>query len=554
MNPLVCLSAIAICLAADSSLHAQQSAPHADSLFGLRSFCEVHIRLSAEEWEKLQPPKGTSFDIGRALPGVVSDATAGRNFHSEKSSRPGLAGYLGIDHQYGKGSVTIDGETVADVGVRYKGNGTFLTGFPEGKPSFKIDFNEYKQGQEFRGLRKLNLNNKTTDSSFLREALSYELFREAGIPSPRVGWGRVSVTVGDGKAKQLGLYTIVEQVDKQFLKRMYGSADGLLLKPSTFGTFRYFGEEWGEYDAAYNPKTDPSPEQQERLIAFAKLVNLADDDEFQSRVEEFLDMDQFFTFLSINVLLSNMDSFLGGSQNYYAYLEPSSNRFQLCPWDLDLSFGAFGMLGTPESRRDSSVDNPQIGEGSNRLIERVLAVPRFRDGYHDRIRSLASGVFGENKVRGQIDEAGQFVRELLEPHQRARFDAAMGDRPTPSEPHVLKYFVTKRLESVQEQLAGRSSGQRHSFNTLPPGNPAQWIKIAAVLVLTLALNVFAWIWGMIAGFRTSNGWGLANMVFYPVAPVIYGFGVRRKSGIAIGAVVAFLALVAVVIGSAMSLR
>jgi spore coat protein CotH len=81
--------------------------------------------------------------------------------------------------------VEIDGETVRGVGLRYEGNGTFIEGQRSRRYSFKIDFNEYDDDLEFRGLTKINLQNNVTDPSLMREALSYELFREAKIPASR---------------------------------------------------------------------------------------------------------------------------------------------------------------------------------------------------------------------------------------------------------------------------------------------------------------------------------------------------------------------------------
>jgi len=189
-----------------------------ESLFGLDNVIDVHIRIEPEEWAKLQPPKGTKMDFGVAIQGLMADALTGGHFRSEKSTRPGLAGYLGVDHQYGKAEITIDGETVKGIGLRYKGNGTFLE-YVEGdvtrRLSFKIDFNEYDDELEFRGLTKVNLNNNSTDPSLMREPLSYELFREAGIHCSRVGYAKVSLTIpGKIDRQPHGLYTVIEQVDK----------------------------------------------------------------------------------------------------------------------------------------------------------------------------------------------------------------------------------------------------------------------------------------------------------------------------------------------------
>lgn len=517
------------------------------SLFGLNNVIDVHIRMELSEWEKMQPPEGTKLDflsVMFAFEDLVNDASEGGHFWSDKSSRPGLAGYLGIDHQYGRADVSIDGQTIAGVGVRYKGNGTFIEGQASGRLSFKIDFNEYDEELEFRGLNKINLNNNATDPSLLREALSYELFREANIPCSRVGFARVSATVpGKFEKKQFGLYSVVEQVDKRFLKDRYGSAKGFLLKPSTFGVFRYFGEVWSEYEKGYVPKTTPTPEQQQRVIEFAKLLHDSDDSTFNQQVEDYLDVDQFLRFLAVNVLLCNLDSVLGGAQNHYIYLEPESNKFQFLPWDMDHSFGSFPLLGTPGSRRELSIDHP--GGDDHKLIERVLRIPAHKEAYHAYLDEYMNTSFAEEKLHRQISEAAEFLRPLVTangPAALERFEKVVADTPQRGEPHAMKHFVHARRESVQSQLDGLSSG-RILHNDQAKSFPVRKIiGFAIAMAVLLLLHFIGWIWGAVAGFRDSAKWGLLNLFFYPVTPAIYGFGVRRTLGIRAASWVLFSAI------------
>ncbi|HAO65490.1 MAG TPA: hypothetical protein DCR17_02215, partial [Verrucomicrobiales bacterium] len=440
-----------------------QSAEDSKLLFGLDKVSDIHLRVSADEWAKMQPPIGLAMDIEAAFGGLIKDAVMGKHFRSEKSTRPGLAGYLGVDHQYGKADVHIAEETVQDVGLRYKGNGTFLE-YVEGdftkRLSFKIDFNEYEEDFSFRGLGKINLNNNTSDPSLLRESLSYALFREAGIPCSRVGYAMVSLTVpGLFDRQPHGLYTLVEQVDKRFLKDRYGSSKGLLMKPSTFGSFRYLGEDWAEYEIGFVPKTSATEAQKKHVIEFAKLIHKDGDQAFEERLETYLDVDQFLRFLAVNALLSNLDSFLGGTQNHYIYLEPDSNKFQFLPWDMDHSFGAFPLQGTPDSRRDLSIDHPAGMEHT--LIERVLSIQHHKETYHAHLDTYLETIFGEEKMLGQIQSAAAFVRPLVGingPKALDLFDAVLAEEPVWYEPHPLKYFVTERRESVRRQLDGISAG------------------------------------------------------------------------------------------------
>ncbi len=95
-----------------------------------------------------------------------------------------------------------------------------------GRVGLKIDFNFFNFAQTFRGFKKLNLNNGFSDPTLIRETIAYELFEQMDIPTPRTAFA--DVWVND---THLGLYTMVEQVDKTFLRRHFANPDGNLYKP-----------------------------------------------------------------------------------------------------------------------------------------------------------------------------------------------------------------------------------------------------------------------------------------------------------------------------------
>ena len=89
------------------------------SLFGLNNVVDIHITIKGEEFDKLKPPADVRLDgqaVSEAFSDLIADAQRGGHFRSQKSTRPGLAGYLGVDHQYGRADVEIDGE------MTYKGS------------------------------------------------------------------------------------------------------------------------------------------------------------------------------------------------------------------------------------------------------------------------------------------------------------------------------------------------------------------------------------------------------------------------------------------------
>ena len=73
----------------------------------------------------------------------------------------------------------------------------------------------------------MNFNNGWSDPTFIRETLAYELFEQMGIPTPRTSF--VDLWVND---THLGLYTMVEQVDKTFLSNHFDDNSGNLYKPA----------------------------------------------------------------------------------------------------------------------------------------------------------------------------------------------------------------------------------------------------------------------------------------------------------------------------------
>ncbi|MBN2592989.1 MAG: CotH kinase family protein [Sedimentisphaerales bacterium] len=128
--------------------------------------------------------------------------------------------------QYVRANFWFDGEPYRNVAIRPKGMSSLMSGRQSGRMPLKVDFNFFNFAQNFRGIKKLNLNNGFSDPSFIRETIGYELFEQMNLPTPRRAFADVWVN-----SHHLGLYTIVEQVDKTFLRRNFTNFEGNLYKP-----------------------------------------------------------------------------------------------------------------------------------------------------------------------------------------------------------------------------------------------------------------------------------------------------------------------------------
>ncbi|MDY4172740.1 MAG: CotH kinase family protein, partial [Evtepia sp.] len=83
---------------------------------------------------------------------------------------------------YAMCSVTIDGETVREIGIRAKGNSSLTQVKQSGnnRYSFKLEFDHYQDGVNYQGLDKLSLNNIIQDNTYLKDYLCYQLMGEFG--------------------------------------------------------------------------------------------------------------------------------------------------------------------------------------------------------------------------------------------------------------------------------------------------------------------------------------------------------------------------------------
>jgi spore coat protein CotH len=262
---------------------------------------------------------------------------------------------------------------------------------------------------------------------------------------------------------------MIEPVDKAFLAERFGSKKTPVFKPVTYTLFEHLGDDWPAYAGIYDLKTKATPEQQRRVIEFARLVSSATDAEFAAQAGHFLDLDEFARFLAGEVLLSNYDSILADGQNFYMYLDPRSNKFGFIPWDLDAAWGFF-WLGTKQEFERASIWHPWVGP--NRFIERVMAVEEFRRMYRAYLEDFLARLFVPDRLHRRIDEMAAVLRDPIAAESAFRlnkFEQAVGlkpVRPSPGESkygvnhpaHELKRFVEARAQSVRQQLDGKSAG------------------------------------------------------------------------------------------------
>lgn len=224
----------------------------------------------------------------------------------------------------------FDDMSMDSVGVRFKG----FTSYPQDndKKPFKIDFNEFVRGAKFDGLRKLNLNNSTGDASFQRDVICYDLMRQSGVKAPRTAFTRLYIN-----DKYWGLYQLIEQVDKQFLKDNFDNPDGNLYKNLGWSHLEWKGEDPKEYNPPFALKTNEEEANWAGFVNLIKVLNNTSDTEFENTIENYFNVNGFLKTLAVDVATNNWDSYLEHGRNWYMYQDDKTGIFHWIPWDYNFA-------------------------------------------------------------------------------------------------------------------------------------------------------------------------------------------------------------------------
>jgi spore coat protein CotH len=303
------------------------------------------------------------------------------------------------------------------------------------KPGLKVDFNEYVS-QDFLGLKSLVLDNLVQDAAMMSERLSLSLFRYAGIPAPRLTHARLYVN-----ENYVGLYTMVEPVDKAFLRRVYNNDKGDLYDYEW--AFEYRLENLGPDQTAYfpvpfEPKTNESSFDGASLIEMIRVANEASDDDFPAEMAKYIDVKAFVRYLAAEAFVGDIDGFLGdwGINNLYLYRHPGATLFTLIAWDKDVTFR------DPERDIWSGVEQ-------NVLARRLLAIPENREAYLAALEEMAATAEGpggwlEQKLDLTLDQIRvAALEDMQSPYPYSEFDLNVS---------LLRNYIYSRPAAIARQI------------------------------------------------------------------------------------------------------
>jgi len=381
-----------------------------------------------------------------------------------------------FDNTFLPARVDFQGSSWKEVGLRFKGRSHRY--YP--KKSFRLKFPD---DRPFSGAKQINLHSLYSDHSFLREKLSWLLFKAMGALAPDGEFLRLNL---NGQPK--GLYFLVDRLDKRFLER-HGRVPGALYGVDDEFSLGDLTEQPDELLKLYYPKQVGEPKEIGDLKTMLHALTAAPDALFEREAENLFDMKSVYDWFAGNILMMMGDSY---TKNYYLYhdLSKRSASWVVIPWDYDESFG---LSGDPALPYPASLLNegfaytfPPLAGPRNVLKDRLWNTPAMRARLKARVGELLENVFTEERMGRWIDSLALVVRAEVarDPEKRASVGGF--------EDHVeaLKEFVAARRQFLLKTFINEPAGD-YSEVTLPAPalqSPMRFVTLDGRLIGTLTLT------------------------------------------------------------------
>jgi len=282
-------------------------------------------------------------------------------------------------HSYVPATVSSGGETLTNVGLHCRGNPA--SELATGKPDLIVTFDKFVHKQRFRGQRRLVLQAGRDDPSYVAAPIVHEMFAQAGIPAPRCGFAKVRLN-----GRDLGLYVLIEGVEKEFIRQHFSSDDGNL----------YDEGDPPDVTGRLEKARGSDRHSQTDVDSLAAAALLSDPGERWKQLQQQLDVDRFLTFTALEVLWWLSDSYSLDAKKFRLYHDPESGRFVFFPKKIE------------EVLRRT--DGPAVPHCKGVVANAVLTTPEGNARYRKTLARLLDSTFEPGKVQARARQLAAAIR------------------------------------------------------------------------------------------------------------------------------------------------
>lgn len=340
-----------------------------------------------------------------------------------------------------------------------------------GSPSIDLPTNTaFKNQQIMVNVKALNLKYNKDDPSYIREAISYDLFRQFGVEVVHSTFAKLYVKIGTENERYVGVYLAFEDIDKTWIKKRNGGVESTMFKClwQDFGpadlsktdndgsllsgrigeeltdppSNAIFSSGFRAYHPAYDLKEDPTST---GVADLNNLITLLNSNPTAEQIESVFEVQSFLRALAVNVMIGMADDYWRGGNNYYLYKNPAqNNKWSFLPYDYDRTFG-IGTFGPPTAT--SSVIS--WGNNSNTpcnpiLVKCILAIPQYMIDYKAYLTTMIDDkYFTEEVVIARIQQMQNAISGYT-----SNYNISSDVYPFSSDLSSFRSYIKSRIDMV----------------------------------------------------------------------------------------------------------
>ncbi len=410
--------------------HSKEGVPNYSIVFPQEKVNSIEITLGSATWSAIKADmraknRGT-FGLGGGLDGAD--------------------GNFGDDLKYVEVTLKFNNKTWTRVGFRLKGNSTLNKTWKAGsfKLPFRLQFDEFEDiypsinGQRLYGFKEISMSPGALDNSLIREKVTADIFRMAGIPAPKTAFTKVYIDFGEG-LKYCGIYAMVELVDDNMLKDQYGEKNGNIYKPeSKFTSFKQ-----AQFEKKNNKTAADWSDVQGIITALNASNRTSNAEAWRTNLESRMNMDSFIKWLAVNTTMVNWDTYGAIAHNYYLY-NHSTKKVVWIPWDNNEALTGVEIVNLSLSRVNNTWP----------LIKYVAEDPIYFAKYKIYVREFATNVFTPAKMNETLEKATNLISPFVNGTERevAPYSNLINMSNFTSSLNQLKQHVIDRNSAVNSFL------------------------------------------------------------------------------------------------------
>lgn len=226
-------------------------------------------------------------------------------------------------------------------------------------------------------------------------------------------------------------------------------------------SLQYTDDAVSSYSAIFdNAQTHADESDYQRVITALKNLNDG------TALSTYVDIDAVLKYFAAHTVVVNLDSYVSNMGHNYVLYE-NDCQISILPWDYNMAFGGFQGISASDVV-NFPIDTPVSGVSmeDRPLLDKLLAVPEYKEKYHEYLQQIIDGYFSDGKFEQKVDQLNTLISEYAKNDPTAfytyeKYQAGIV---------ALKQLGVSRADSIQGQLDGTipatTEGQKNDSSTL----------------------------------------------------------------------------------------